>query len=78
MKKLLTTVAVLAILIASVKAEMPLASSEIAKLPQDRVVAIRKFCERRWGDNFEMRIYCEDEQYKALQTLIERENVTGK
>jgi hypothetical protein len=46
---------------------------EIAQLPQDKVAAIKNHCARKWGDNFDMRLYCEDEQYKALKTLIDRD-----
>ncbi|KWV51979.1 hypothetical protein AS156_11190 [Bradyrhizobium macuxiense] len=45
---------------------------EIAKLPQDAVAAIKQDCADKWGNNFEMRIYCEDKQYEALQHVIAR------
>jgi hypothetical protein len=28
--------------------------------------------EQKWGDDFDMRIFCEDKQYKALKFLLER------
>ena len=46
--------------------------SEIDKLPQDKVQSIKDTCKVDWGDNFHMRLFCEDEQYRALQALIER------
>jgi hypothetical protein len=50
--------------------DMP--KSEIDKLPQDKVQAIKNNCKQEWGDNFDMRLFCEDNQYRALQALIER------
>jgi hypothetical protein len=51
---------------------MPIA--EIAKLPRDKVDAIKRACARLYEDdqNYELRIVCEDGQYKALKLLIER------
>ena len=50
--------------------DMP--KSEIAQLPQDKVQAIKDTCKGKWADDFDMRLYCEDKQYRALQALIER------
>jgi hypothetical protein len=49
--------------------------SEIDLLPQESVLAIRKDCEREWGNDFRMRAYCEDQQYKALKMLIDRGSI---
>lgn len=49
-----------------------MSASEIAKLPHDKVSSIRRHCTEKWGHQYDMRIYCEDQQYKALQTLIDR------
>jgi hypothetical protein len=46
---------------------------EIAKLPSEKVAVIKRMCAQRWADNFEMRLYCEDEQYQSLQILLERD-----
>lgn len=49
-----------------------MSKAEIARLPQDKVQVIKEACAREWDDDFRMRIYCEDRQYRALQALIER------
>jgi hypothetical protein len=53
-------------------------ASDIAKLPQDMVGAARKHCESLWGSNFDMRIYCENKQFDALQRLIDRGSISIK
>ena len=50
----------------------PMSRQEIEALPQDKVQRIKQECAREWGDNFRMRVYCEDKQHKALKVLIER------
>jgi hypothetical protein len=65
--------AVLMLTSATCFAGTPMTKQEIAQLPQDKVAAIKNHCARKWGDNFDMRLYCEDEQYKALKTLIDRD-----
>jgi hypothetical protein len=45
---------------------------QIAALPQDKVQVIKQACERQWHDDFEMRLFCEDKQYSALQAIIAR------
>jgi hypothetical protein len=52
--------------------------SDIAKLPQEKVAAIKDACARKWGDDFRMREYCENQQYEALQRLIVRGSVGPK
>lgn len=48
---------------------------EIAQLPQDQVQKIKNFCAQLFNDgNFETRIFCEDQQYKALRILMTRDN----
>jgi hypothetical protein len=73
---LLTTVTALAFT-GTVWADGRMTKDEIDLLPQDSVVAIRKDCEREWGNDFRMRAYCEDNQYKALKALIDRGSVKG-
>ena len=48
---------------------------EIAKLPQDRVEGIRQLCGQQWAQNHNMRIFCEDQQHQALQSLITRGSI---
>jgi hypothetical protein len=70
-----TTAIALAALVMSASAGFahdPMPKSEIDKLPQDKVQSIKDTCKVQWGDNFDMRLYCEDQQYRALQTLIDR------
>jgi hypothetical protein len=50
-----------------------MSKDEIAKLPPDKVAAAKRHCANIYPDNFDMRLYCEDKQFKALQVLIERE-----
>jgi hypothetical protein len=45
---------------------------QIDRLPQDKVLIIKKECASHWGDNFEMRLYCEDKQFVALQQYLQR------
>jgi hypothetical protein len=52
----------------------PMSKDEIAKLPQDKVAAIKRYCAGLYPDGeFKMRLFCEDQEFKALQTLIERD-----
>jgi hypothetical protein len=69
---LITALVMTAAIAASASATSSMSKEEIVKLPQERVEAIRQLCARRWGHNYEMRVYCEDEQYRALKTLMER------
>ncbi|MGV7212516.1 hypothetical protein [Bradyrhizobium sp. UFLA05-112] len=48
-------------------------AADIARLPQDKVALIKQQC-AHWGNQgkFEMQRYCEDEEYEALQELINR------
>ena len=52
-------------------------ADEIARLPQDKVVAIKQQCLTKCGDDFRMRVYCEDRQYDALKALIVRGSSIG-
>jgi hypothetical protein len=54
-------------------AEPPMTKQQIDALPQDKVAAIKAGCETKWHNDFEMRIYCEDKQYKALTQLLQRD-----
>jgi len=45
---------------------------EVARLPQDKVQAVRRDCARTWGDDFSMRIYCENKGFRALKVYVER------
>jgi hypothetical protein len=74
MKKLLLIAGAMLLMVANASAD-DYSAADIAKLPQDKVVAIRRECAKDWGDNFRMREYCEDRQYEALQTLIDRGSV---
>jgi len=49
-----------------------MSQAEIAGLPREQVQAVKELCAKKWGNNFEMRVYCEDQQYKALKTLVGR------
>lgn len=77
MDKLTITIASL-VLWAAPAAAANYTASDIAKLPQDMVVAARRDCASRWGGNFDMRIWCEDKQFDALQRLINRGSITIK
>jgi hypothetical protein len=74
MKRLTITAAVMATLMfpAIACSNDAMTKEEIAQLPRDKVGVIKQTCEHKWGDNFQMRIFCEDQQYKALKLLIER------
>ena len=72
MKTIAIALAALALSASGSFARDDMPKSEIAKLPQDKVQAIKDNCKQDWGDNFDMRLYCEDKQYHALQALIER------
>jgi dsRNA-specific ribonuclease len=50
-------------------------TADIAKLPQDKVAAVKQHCANRWANNFEMQEYCENEQFSALKRLIERGSI---
>jgi hypothetical protein len=54
-------------------------AGDIAKLPQDKVAAIKRQC-AHWGEkgDFEMQQWCEDKQYQALRDLITRGSVPTK
>ena len=72
--KLGTTFVVAAALIASAlpSAAEGMSKAEIATLPQDKVRSIKEECERKWANDFRMRVYCEDKQYKALKFYLDR------
>ena len=53
-----------------------LSPQEINELPQDKVAVIKQHCATEWPVDFEMRVYCEDQQYVALKNLVERGSVT--
>jgi hypothetical protein len=70
-KLLLATAAALAL---AMPAYAAMSKDDIAKLPQDKVAAIKRYCTHLYPDGeFKMRLFCEDQEYKALQTLIERD-----
>jgi hypothetical protein len=56
-------------------AQASMTKEDIAKLPQDKVEAIRKLCEQQWRNNFDMRIFCEDNQLESLKALIDRGSI---
>jgi hypothetical protein len=72
MKTLLTVALALAALAGQASAHEDFTPAEIAQLPSDKVQAIKKYCEKEWNENFRMRVFCEDQQYKALKVLINR------
>jgi hypothetical protein len=49
-----------------------LTSQEISTLPKDMVTEIKQHCATEWPADFEMRVYCEDNQYVALRKLMDR------
>jgi hypothetical protein len=65
-RKTITTIAGAAALLASVGA------SQAGLLPEDKVAIIRQQCADEWPTDFNMRLYCENKQMKALRELIER------
>jgi hypothetical protein len=77
MRGIMLGVVVLAVLfmlaLVNAHASAPMSKAEIAKLPQDKVAIIKQHCARKWESNFDMRLFCEDNQYQALKTLLERE-----
>jgi hypothetical protein len=77
MDKLTITIAAL-ILWAAPAVAANYTASDIAKLPQDMVAAARRDCASRWDSNFDMRIYCENKQFDALQRLIDRGSIIIK
>jgi hypothetical protein len=66
----------LLVVVLSVVAAVPcfaaMSQQEIAKLPADKVRAIQQHCAQHWPKNYSLRMLCEDGQYRALRTLIER------
>lgn len=50
-------------------------ANDIARLPQSAVTDIKQYCAARWSSNYEMREYCENEQYAALKRMIERGSI---
>jgi hypothetical protein len=57
-----------------------LTKEEIARLPQDRVAAIQKMCERRYQgeSNYSSQVVCENREYRALKELIQRGSFPNK
>jgi hypothetical protein len=70
--KMLIASALVLLATSSVFARDNFLKEELARLPQDKVQIIRQHCAKHWPDDFEMREYCENNQYKALTHLIER------
>jgi len=80
MKRFLLTAATVlaaALLVQDASAEN-FRAADIAKLPQDKVAAVKRDCARQWGDDFRMREYCENQQYQSMQRLIDRGSITPK
>jgi hypothetical protein len=44
----------------------------IAKLPKDRVEKVKKDCAARYPTDYSLQVVCEDTEFEALQTLIDR------
>ena len=74
MKQFLLAAATLVMMASNASAD-DYTAADIAKLPQDKVAVIKQHCARIFSDNFEMREYCENQQYEALQRLINRGSV---
>lgn len=55
-----------------------LTAAEIAALPQDQVAIAKRGCAAQWPNDFNMRLYCEDKQFAAMKTLIDRGSVSAK
>ncbi|MBO4221974.1 hypothetical protein [Bradyrhizobium neotropicale] len=70
---LITAVALLAMPCSASASEF--SAAEIAKLPQEKVAAVKRDCASTWQDDFRMRLYCEDKQFKAMQQLIDRGSI---
>jgi hypothetical protein len=75
MKTIRTIAAALVALTATVVASNAayMTKDEINALPSDKVATIKADCAKKWGDDFSMRLYCEDKQYEALKQLLERD-----
>jgi len=69
---LIAAIAMLA-LAGTVQAEMP--KDEIDKLPQDKVQVVRRHCAEMFPTDFGTRLYCEDQEFKALKALIDRGSI---
>jgi hypothetical protein len=50
-----------------------MSKEEISQLPPEQVKIVKQHCLADWPNGFEMRLFCEDQQYKALQSLIDRD-----
>jgi hypothetical protein len=58
--------------VAAVPCFAAMSQQDIAKLPGNQVRAIQQHCAQHWPKNYSLRMLCEDGQYRALRTLIER------
>lgn len=74
MKRLMLTATALALLTTNASAG-DFSAADIAKLPQDKVAVVRQHCASEWPDDFRIRKLCEDQQYEALQSLINRGSI---
>jgi hypothetical protein len=52
-----------------------LSRDKIAALPQDKLEAIKRYCAKYTNGGFNLQLICEDGEYMALKTLIERGSV---
>ena len=73
MRKFLLATAALLALASSAQAEM--SKDEIDKLPQDKVQVVRRHCAEMFPTDFGTRLYCEDQEFKALKALIDRGSI---
>jgi hypothetical protein len=75
MTRELFTAAMIAVASISAASAGDFNSADIAALPQDKVVIIKQHCASRYPENFEMRVFCEDQQFSALKQLIQRGSI---
>jgi hypothetical protein len=77
-KKPTAILTVATMLVATVATSGEFTAAEIARLPQDQVEAAKRECAREWPNDFEMRLYCENKQFRALRELIERGSIKSQ
>jgi opacity protein-like surface antigen len=78
MKRSLLAAVLFVITMTSAVALDRLTPQEVAALPQDKVVVVKKRCAGMFPDDFSTRLYCEDSEYIALKKLIDRGSVSPK
>ena len=56
-------------------AELPMPPAIVDELPEREVRAARLYCANLFPDDFSTRLYCEDQQFKSIQKLIQRGSI---